>query len=259
MNTFGLIETIKVINGRPVFKNLHIDRLHKSLQQLNIPISAFQLEDRILRLLKYECVYKGLKNVRLRIEIQKNRMHDYLPEINSLKWNVTFKPLAQTKYVLNETALNLTVYQKEKKIIDNFSNLKHSDRIIYNHAFDFAAQNGFNEALVLNTNNTLADASIYNVFVIKNEKIYTPSLSDAPVNGILRRLLVEKLQKYKIVEKSISINDIYNADEIFLTNAIRGIQIATQIEDKLLDNNITQHVFHEFKDIVFKHFGEDLL
>lgn len=259
MNSIGLIETIKIVNGRPVFKNLHIERLHKGLQQLNIPITAFQLEDRFLRLLKYECLHNGLKNVRLRMEIQKNRMHEYMPDISALKWNITLKPLEQTKYTLNEKSLKLCLYTKHKKMIDDFANLKHTDRKIYELASDFANANSYNEALVFNTNEFLADATIYNVFIVKDGVIYTPPLADAPVSGIVRRLLLDRLANLKIVEKNISVFDVYNADEIFLTNAIRGIQIATHLEDKLLDNSVSTSVFSEFKEIVFKHYGEDLV
>lgn len=81
MSALGLIETMKVVNGRPVFKNLHISRLAAGLKSINVPINEYQLEDRILRLLKYECVDNGLKNFRLRIEVHKNRAHEYMPDI----------------------------------------------------------------------------------------------------------------------------------------------------------------------------------
>ena len=89
MTEFGLIETIKVVEGRPVFKNLHIRRLMNSLKVIHVNESEYKVEDRILRLLKYECIEKGLKNFRLRIEVKKNRMHEYLPEIGELKWNLS--------------------------------------------------------------------------------------------------------------------------------------------------------------------------
>ncbi|HNY56347.1 MAG TPA: hypothetical protein PKI86_11990, partial [Chitinophagales bacterium] len=62
MADFGLIETIKVVNGRLVFKNLHVKRLFNSLKTINIDESDYKVEDRMLRLLKYECIEKGLKN-----------------------------------------------------------------------------------------------------------------------------------------------------------------------------------------------------
>ena len=62
MADFGLIETIKVVNGRLIFKNLHVKRLFNSLKVINVDETEYKVEDRMLRLLKYECIEKGLKN-----------------------------------------------------------------------------------------------------------------------------------------------------------------------------------------------------
>ena len=259
MPDLGLIETIKVINGRIVFKNLHVKRLYKSLQLIKVNETEFKVEDRILRLLKYECIENGLKNFRLRIEVQKNRAHDYMPDIAALKWNCTLKPLDNTKYILNDIGLKLTLLPKYKKTIDAFANVKHTERNIYEKAVEYAKENGFDDALVLNENNTIADASIYNVFIIKDGIIATPCLEDAPVAGVLRELLLTRLPTTKIIEKSISIEDIYMADEIFLTNAIRGIRWVEFMDEKMLDNTITKQIFDEFKLTVAEHFGEHLV
>lgn len=259
MSDFGLIETIKVVNGRLVFKNLHVKRLFNGLKTIKVDESEYSIEDRILRLLKYECIEKGLKNFRLRIEVQKNRAHDYMPEISALKWNCTLRSLENVKYVWNDFGLKITILPKHKKTIDIFANLKHTDRAIYDAALNYARLNDFDDAIVLNENGTVADASIYNVFIVKDGNIFTPPLSDAPVAGVLRELLLTRLSNMKIEEKSITIHDIYNADEIFLTNSIRGIRWVEYVDDKIYTNTITKQIFEEFKSIVFEHFGEHLV
>lgn len=259
MADFGLIETIKVINGRLVFKNLHVKRLFNSLKVINVNETEYKVEDRILRLLKYECIEHGLKNFRLRIEIQKNRAHEYMPEISALKWNCTLRPLESVKYSLNEIGLKLTILPKYNKPIDIFANLKHTERAIYDKAIHYAREHDFDDALVLNENNTIADASIYNVFIVKDGIIYTPALSDAPVAGVLRELLLTRLTNIKIIEKSISVVDIYNADEVFLTNVIRGIRWVEFVDEKMYINTITKQVFEAFREVVFEHFGEHLV
>lgn len=259
MTDFGLIETIKVVNGRIVFKNLHVKRLFNSLKVINVNETEYKVEDRLLRLLKYECIENGLKNFRLRVEIKKNRAHDYMPEISALKWNCTLRPLESVKYSLNDVGLKLTILPKLKKEIDQFANLKHTDRAIYDKALYYAREHDFDDAIVLNTNNNIADASIYNVFIIKDEIIYTPALADAPVAGVLRELLLTRLSNFQFVEKSISVLDIYNADEIFLTNAIRGMRWVELVDEKLYKNTITKQVFAAFSEIIFEHFGEHLV
>ena len=243
MGEFGLIETIKVVNGRIVFRNLHVKRLHRSLKVINIDESEYKLEDRILRLLKYECIEKGLKNFRLRLEVQKNRAHDYMPELSQLKWNCVLRPLENPVYQLNELGLSLTFLPKHKKMLDAFSNLKHTDRSIYEKAIRYARENDFDDALVLNENNTVADASIYNVFVVKDNVIYTPPLSDGPVAGVLRELLLTRLPTIRILEKSLTIQDVYAADEVFLTNSIFNIRWVQSIGDKNYTNQVVQKIY----------------
>lgn len=260
MSEFGLIETIKVVNGRPVFRNLHVQRLHRSLKLIKVDSETeYKLEDRILRLLKYECVSKGLKNVRLRIEIQKNRMHEYMPDISVLKWNCTLKPLESEKFLLNEDGLALTLFSKQRKPLDMFENLKHTDRSLYDAALEYARLEDFDDAVVLNEAGNVADAAIYNVFIVKDGAIYTPPLSDGPVAGVLRELLLTRLEKHIIVEKSISPADLYSADEIFLTNAIKGIRWVGRFDDRDLASDITRAVFEEFRSVVAEHFGEHLV
>jgi branched-chain amino acid aminotransferase len=256
---FGLIETIKVVNGRLVFKNLHVKRLYNSLKAINVDESEYKVEDRMLRLLKYECIEKGLKNFRLRLEVQKNRAHEYMPEISALKWNCTLRPLESVRYVWYDAGLKITLLPKHKKPIDNFANLKHTDRAIYDAALKYAREHDFEDAIVLNENNTVADASIYNVFIVKDGIIYTPPLSDAPVAGVLRELLLTRLPDTRIIEQSISIQDLYTADEIFLTNVIRGIRWVKSFDEKWLANTRTKQLFEEFKGVVSELFGEHLV
>lgn len=259
MAEFGLIETIKVVNGRPVFKNLHVKRLFNGLKTIKVDESEYKLEDRLLRLLKYECIGNGLKNFRLRIEVQKNRAHDYMPEISALKWNCTLRPLESTQYQLNETGLNITVLPKHQKPLDAFANLKHTDRKIYDAALQYARENDFDDAIVLNTNNTVADASIFNVFIVKDGQIYTPPLSDGPVAGVFRELLLTRLPHTKIMEQTITVKDLFTADELFLTNVIKGIRWVRFLDEKKFSHTRTVELFEEFKQVVAEHFGEHLV
>ncbi len=259
MSSFGLIETIKVVNGRLVFKNLHVSRLHRSLKAIKIDETEYKIEDRILRILKYECIGKGLKNFRLRIEVQKNKMHEYMPDVSPLKWHFTLRPLESVQYLWREDGLSLTVLPKQTKPLDTFCNLKHTDRAIYDNALYYARDHDFDEALVLNENHTVADASIYNVFVIKDGIVYTPPLSDGPVAGVLRELLLTRLEGFTIQEKSLEIADIYAADEIFLTNVIRGIRWVSRCDDHYYGHTTTQRVFEAFRKVVAEHYGEHLV
>ena len=77
--------------------------------------------------------------------------------------------------------------------------------------------------------------------------------------GVLRELLLSRLTDTKITEKTITVQELYQADEIFLTNVIRGIRWVKRIDERWLDNTVTKQVFVEFKALVAEHFGEHLV
>jgi branched-chain amino acid aminotransferase len=78
--------------------------------------------------------------------------------------------------------------------------------------------------------------------------IYTPALEEGCVSGVMRRHLIAAMKNsdYQIKEEAISVNDIKNADEVFLTNAINGIRWAKQFRDKVYTNQKTAEIYNLF-------------
>ncbi|HEX4850543.1 MAG TPA: aminotransferase class IV, partial [Puia sp.] len=101
------------------------------------------------------------------------------------------------------------------------------------------------DCLVLNTQNKICDSSIANVFCVKNETIFTPSLSQGCIAGVMRLYLVTslKLAGIDVVERDIDVSFVADADEIFLTNAIRGLFCVTQFESKTYGNKTGREIF----------------
>ena len=135
---------------------------------------------------------------------------------------------------LNENGLIVDVFPDAKKSCDSFSNLKSNNYLPYVMAGLYAKKNKINDCVVLNSFGRVCDSAIANIFIIKKDKIFTPPLSEGCVAGVMRRWMLEKfdLKKYKILEKNISINDIENADEFFLTNSIYNLRWVKSFKEK---------------------------
>jgi branched-subunit amino acid aminotransferase/4-amino-4-deoxychorismate lyase len=104
---------------------------------------------------------------------------------------------------------------------------------------------GVEDALILNHENHICEATSSNIFIIKDQKISTPPLRDAPVDGIMRRFIIETLASKNVIviEKSITDKDVFEADEIFLTNTIQGIQSVTSFGDVIqYKNDYTEEI-----------------
>lgn len=243
MTSLEFIETIKVVQGNMLLKKLHINRLHESLKLIDIHFSKEQIEAQLFHLFKIQLDKTTINSFVFRIEIHKKPLTE-----NELDWHISTRFLENEKFILNDKGLKITVYKNQKKEINKYANTKNTNRTIYTNALQFAHENGWEDAIILNENNFVADTSIYNIFIIKNNIIYTPPLSDAPVAGTMRSFLLNHLPNLKIIEKSISFQDLQDADELFLTNAIRGIRWVEYFNQKKYRNKHTQKLFEVFNE-----------
>jgi branched-chain amino acid aminotransferase len=103
-----------------------------------------------------------------------------------------------------------------------------------------------NDCLIINTENRICDSTIANVFWIKNGTIFTPPLSEGCVAGVMRSHLLTELplQGYTVEEKTAVADDLVDADEIFLTNAISGLRWVSDFKGKKYGNTISTKIFH---------------
>lgn len=98
-------------------------------------------------------------------------------------------------------------------------------------ASDDAAQAGFDEALMLNQDGTLAEASSSNVFLVRNGRLITPGVSENILEGITREAVIELAQQemgLQVQEREVGRTEVYMADELFLTGT--GVQIEPIVE-----------------------------
>jgi branched-chain amino acid aminotransferase len=243
---YGLIETMLVQDSTIRLKQYHWDRLFAGLAQLELETGALvtpaYLENEILRTVKTN---KSESLCRVRLQMfagggglygAENRKADFIIECFSLE--------PDTRR-LNENGFVTGVAVGLSKSQDALSNLKSCNALIYAMAAQQARQHKWNDALVCNTPGSIIESSIANIFWIKNGNIYTPPLSDGCVAGVMRRYLIEKTGA--VAERSLTLPDLLQADEVFLTNAIKGIRWVSRIDEAAYGNeqvrNIYQSVF----------------
>jgi branched-chain amino acid aminotransferase len=153
-------------------------------------------------------------------------------------------PLNPENNNLNENGLVIGDFTGGFKAADGFANLKSNNYLMYVMAAMFAKQQHWNDALILNHLGTYADATIANLWMIKDGKIFTPTLADGPVAGTMRQFLLDNLEEagYSVVEKSITKKELAAADEVFLSNAIYGIKWVKQHENAVYVCNIAASI-----------------
>jgi branched-chain amino acid aminotransferase len=233
----GLFETIKVHKEQLLLKSFHFDRLLTSIKLLQIhqTFTLHELEQNIVALCaKNDCL--NLARVRLAV---------YRDQENNTSYSIEAIPLDQSVMQWNEQGLTIDIYPYSRKACDVLANLKTANYLPYVMASRYAEEQGLQECLVLNAFNHVCDASKANVFVIKDSEVYTPSLEQGCINGVMRRFLLQELKAkgWKVKQGELTEELLLQADECFLTNAIQGIRWVSQYREKQFASHLTKQIF----------------
>jgi len=235
----GVFETMKVYRGSILLGELHFERLLVSLKLLliDMDLNREYLEERIIFLCeKNNC--SELARVRLAV---------YRNEDGKAAFSIEAIPLPTDTMKWSLHGLRLAIYPFARKANDAFANLKSASFLPYVMASLHAQQNSCDDALVLNSENAIADSSRANLFLFKNNELFTPALHQGCVNGVMRRYLLENCKKHGIIvhQNKITEAELLEADEVFLTNAIQGIRWVKRFKEKEYGFEKTLALYHD--------------
>ena len=119
-----------------------------------------------------------------------------------------------------------------------------------------ALKNGYDEAIMLNYSGKVAEGSAENIFIVKNGMIKTPPLDADILNGITRDSVIQLIRSdgIKLIEKNITVKELLNADEVFMTGTAAEVKSVTKIDRTSIGKGkpgiITKTLQKSFMDIV---------
>jgi branched-chain amino acid aminotransferase len=118
-----------------------------------------------------------------------------------------------------------------------------------------ALKNGYDEAIMLNHYGKIAEGSAENIFVVKDGQIFTPPLSSGCLAGITRDSVIQiiKSDGMELTERELERDDLYSADEIFMTGTAAEVKSVAQVDDVTISDgkmgNITKTLQKSFMDV----------
>ena len=244
----ALFETMKVASKNILLETYHFERLFAGLRLLQFEIPKLLTRKKLCKevlLLAEKNNCGDLARIRLSVFRGNGGVYD---EERTPQYLIECWPLNESLNRLNENGLIIDVFPAARKSCDSFSHLKSANYLPYTMAAIYAKANKLNDCLVLNTDGNIADATIANVFLIKEGVVITPGPDQGCVNGVMRRHLLEKMKDagYSIQENPVSVSTLEEADEVFLTNAISGIRWVKQFRDNVYSNNLTVEIYNRF-------------
>src|ERR687887_2173294 len=115
-------------------------------------------------------------------------------------------------------------------------------------------RNGYDESILLDKEGNVSEASGENIFMVRNNKIYTPFTADSALEGITRdsAIAIARNLGYTLAERSVSRTELYVADELFLTGTAAEIIAITNIDGIQIGNGREGAVTREIREIYTK-------
>jgi branched-chain amino acid aminotransferase len=241
----GVFESIRILSGKPINIENHVDRLLKGANVLkmetpaNYDVNFFQ--EKIVELIEKSGIKQG---GRCRLSIDRATGGAYLPDSNDCTFYIEVYPYLMNYFELNAKGLELDIY-RDIKLHKNFlSNYKTKTGLPYVMASIAAKEQGLDDLFLTNEKGNVIESGSCNVFIVSNGVLYTSGLDEGCIAGTMRMQVINLAIKHniKIYECSILPQNLLSADEIIFTNAIRGINWVAGYRTKRYQNNMSRRL-----------------
>lgn len=242
----GVFETLKIIGNKILFLEDHYFRLMASMRvvRMEIPMN-FTMEYFEEQILALANTNGCSASARARITVYRNEGGYYLPKQRSVSFLINCTALENTVYSNDIKPYEVDLYKDFYVTKQLLSSIKTTNKMINVTGSIFADENGLDNCLMLNDDKNVIEALQGNFFMVFEGKLITPPLSEGCLNGVMRKQIIglaSKMEGLEVVEEPISPFNLQKADELFITNVIKGIQSITKYRKKEFENTVANEL-----------------
>jgi branched-subunit amino acid aminotransferase/4-amino-4-deoxychorismate lyase len=240
----GVFESIRVLHGKPLFLDAHWARLVEGLKTLQIEqpknLDRHSMERYILELVE-KC---ELPSGRCRLTVFRDAPGYYRPKAHTGAFTLELKPVPQEVYTLNHQGLTVDLYPDMRKTVNALAVHKTLGCQIYVMSSLWCMDRAQDDCLLQNDRGNIIESSSGNIFIVSNGVLYTPALSDGCLGGVMRMQVINLAIEngIKVYECSLNPQNLLAADELFLTNATRGLQWVGAYRTKRYAHRMALHL-----------------
>ncbi len=242
----GLFETIRSYNREIPFLDQHLKRLAFCAKIINLKVpAAAKLKQAVCAASKAN----NIPNSYIRLNVWKGN--------RKTNTAVIVKRLAVYKQDVYEKGFKGIIVDVRQNEFSPLARVKSLNYLLFILARQEAARKGGDEAILLNTSGYLAEGSRSNIFLVRDKKILTPSLDCGCLAGITRKIVIKLARKQwlKVYERKIRPEELFRADEAFLTNSLIEIMPLTSINKIKIGSGtkgeVTTILLNRYRDMVF--------
>ena len=170
----------------------------------------------------------------------------YTPKTNEIEFLIeAFDSVSTVKQ-----SYEIDIYKDHYVNSGLLSTLKSSNRLLNVVASIYASEYDLDACVLINEEKKVVETTNANIFLLKDKTIRTPKLLDGCIKGVARKKIIEIIEKddsFELVEESISPFDLQKADEVFVSNAVIGIQPVTKYRKKTFETTVGERIGKAFK------------
>ena len=227
----GVYETIPLKDGRLQYWDRHQQRMVVGCYRLKLPIPSIKkLESEIRK------VCKGKKNGVVKIIITRgNGGRGYLsPTKTRATRIVACYPYPNHPEGYWSEGVKVRLCETPLGMNPVLAGIKHCNRLEQILARNEWQDEDIPEGVMLDGDQNVIEGTMTNIFVSRNGGLLTPAISHCGVEGVMREVVIDECKKLQIplTVDTVSLEDLINADEVFLTNSVIGIWPVRQFDEQ---------------------------
>ena len=251
---FGLFETMRAYEGQVFRLDSHLNRLAHSAEILGFPIEALDLKGAVM-----DTIHANkLSDARIRITISIGE-GGIAPDPSTCNEPTVlilaghYKPYSKQVYEKGFSAVVSSIRRNSQSPLSSLKSANYLESIL---ARQEARAAGVDEALCLNEKGLLAEASMSNIFLVNDGVLRTPGRESGILPGITREVVLEMASQLGIstFEQDISLDELFQTQEAFLTNSLIEIMPLNEIDGKLVGSGrrgpVAQRLMADYKKLV---------
>lgn len=258
LNGWGVFSTVRIYEGHPFAFPFHFDRLTRDAEKLMVPLPCTreQCHDAAMELIRAN----SLKDACMRIYFVLNKSGIWCSQ----------EPMPITDWIMYTVDLpmragpvKLALQENGRQAMHPLAGTKVTSWLQNVWVVEKAHQSGFEDAVLLNEFGNVTEATAANLYIVKNGNVITAPLASGCLAGVSRLILLEIAPDagIKVVERDYAPDELFAADEVFITSTTRQVQPVSQIENHTyvqVPGPVTQKLAGLFDSYVKKQHAEQL-
>lgn len=252
----GIYETLRSYNGKPFKLPDHLERMRQSANQLKISFNYTNLEisewiNKLIEMNRSQDAY-------IRITLSRGKGGSRLLMDDNLESTILIqvKPFTPYEKRLYTEGMSLVISNCRRSTSNPVYCHKSTNLLTSILLKEEAKRRSAHEAIIMNTDEHVAECIVSNIFLVNNGSIATPLLDTNILPGITRKTVLEICRDRCIPaeEKYIKVEALLNADEVFITNSLMEIMPVSKVENykigETIPGRITQQLMNAYKHLI---------